>query len=82
MLLAIMQLLAKGIQFLGAAMIVWGAVNLGLTLKDGMQGGGGQLSGAIAMIAGGAIIVAAAVYFQTLDISWTNALVNIVHTLA
>ena len=82
MLLAIMQLLAKGIQFLGAAMIVWGAVNLGLTLKDGMQGGGGQLSGAIAMIAGGAIIVSAGVYFLSLDISWTNSLVNIIYTLA
>lgn len=67
-----MQLLSKGIQFLGAAMIVWGAVNLGLTLKDGMQGGGGQLSGAIAMIAGGAIITAAGVYFGALDIAWIN----------
>ena len=82
MLATIMQLLANGIQFLGAAMIVWGAVNLGLTLKDGMQGGGGQLSGAIAMIAGGAIIVAAGVYFLSLDISFANFSLITTYTFA
>ena len=41
----------------------------GLTIKDGMQGGGGQLSGALAMIIGGAIVVGAAVYFKT-GINW------------
>ena len=34
-----------------------------------MQGGGGQLSGALAMIIGGAIVVGAAVYFKT-GINW------------
>ena len=47
----------------------FGLVNLGLTIKDGMQGGGGQLSGALAMIIGGAIVVGAAVYFKT-GINW------------
>lgn len=49
---------------LGGILIVFGLVNLGLTIKDGMQGGGGQLSGALAMIIGGAIVVGAAVYFK------------------
>lgn len=41
-----------------------------MTIKDGMQGGGGQLSGAIAMIVGGAIVVGAAIYFGQLNTSW------------
>jgi hypothetical protein len=49
-----------------------GLVNLGMSLKDGAQGGGGQLAGAIAMIVGGGVIVGAAVYFGTLDTSWAG----------
>ncbi len=65
-------LLAGAGGFLGAFLIVMGAINLGMTIKDGMQGGGGQLAGAIAMIAGGALIVAASVYFGALDTSWVK----------
>lgn len=64
------SLLSGGVGFLGGILIVFGLVNLGLSLKDGAQGGGGQLGGAIAMIVGGAVVVAAAVYFGTLDTSW------------
>ena len=45
-----------------------------MTIKDGMQGGGGQLSGAIAMIVGGAIVVGAAIYFGQLNTSWAGGL--------
>lgn len=72
MLENIVSLLANGITFLGGALVVFGAVNLGMTIKDGMQGGGGQLAGAIAMIVGGAIVIAAAVYFGSLDTSFAN----------
>lgn len=48
------SMLTQGITFLGGVLVVFGLVNLGMTIKDGMQGGGGQLSGAIAMIVGGA----------------------------
>lgn len=47
-------------------------MNLGLTIKDGMQGGGGQLAGAIAMIVGGGIVIAAGAYFGSIDTSWAN----------
>ena len=47
-------MLTQGVTFLGGVLVVFGLVNLGMTIKDGMQGGGGQLSGAIAMIVGGA----------------------------
>ena len=72
MLNDVMRMLSQGIAFLGGALIVFGLINLGMTIKDGMQGGGGQLAGAIAMIVGGGIIVGAAVYFGSLDTSFAN----------
>ncbi|KFI68491.1 hypothetical protein BMERY_1942 [Bifidobacterium merycicum] len=48
-----------------------GAVSLGLAIRE--QQGGAQIASAISTIAGGAIIVAAAVYFGMLDTSWLPA---------
>ena len=58
----------------GGVLVVFGLINLGMTIKDGMQGGGGQLSGAIAMIVGGAIVVGAAIYFGQLNTGWAGGL--------
>lgn len=41
MLNEVMSMLSQGIAFLGGALIVFGLINLGMTIKDGMQGGGG-----------------------------------------
>ena len=49
------NMLTQGVTFLGGVLVVFGLINLGMTIKDGMQGGGGQLSGAIAMIVGGGL---------------------------
>lgn len=68
------NMLTQGVTFLGGVLVVFGLINLGMTIKDGMQGGGGQLSGAIAMIVGGAIIVGAAVYFGQLNTGWAHGL--------
>lgn len=68
------NLLTQGVTFLGGVLVVFGLINLGMTIKDGMQGGGGQLSGAIAMIVGGAIIVGAAIYFGQLNTGWAGGL--------
>ena len=57
--------------FLGGFLTVWGAVSLGLAIRENQ--GGPQLATAISTIAGGAIIVAAAVYFGMLDTSWPPA---------
>lgn len=75
MLENVKNLLSDGVTALGGILIVFGLVNLGLTIKDGMQGGGGQLSGALAMIIGGAIVVGAAVYFKT-GINWVPSRVR------
>lgn len=69
-LIKVLNLLSGGVTFLGAAVCVFGLVQLGLAIKDGSTGGGGQLAGAIAMIAGGAIVAAAGVWFGSLDTSW------------
>ena len=69
MLENVKNLLSDGVPALGGILIVYKQKNQSLTIKDGMQGGGGQLSGALAMIIGGAIVVGAAVYFKT-GINW------------
>lgn len=68
------NMLTQGVTFLGGMLVVFGLINLGMTIKDGMQGGGGQLSGAIAMIVGGAIVVGAAIYFGQLNTGWAGGL--------
>ena len=68
------NMLTQGVTFLGGVLVVFGLINLGMTIKDGMQGGRGQLSGAIAMIVGGAIVVGAAIYFGQLNTGWAGGL--------
>lgn len=68
------NMLTQAVTFLGGVLVVFGLINLGMTIKDGMQGGGGQLSGAIAMIVGGAIVVGAAIYFGQLNTGWAGGL--------
>ena len=81
MLSQIMTKISGGVTFLGGVLIVFGLVNLGMTIKDGMQGGGGQLAGAIAMIVGGAIVGGAAIYFGSLDTSWSGAAATMTNTI-
>lgn len=71
MLSQIINLVSGCVTFLGGFLIVWGAVSLGLAIRENQ--GGPQLATAISTIAGGAIIVAAAVYFGMLDTSWLPA---------
>lgn len=68
MLTSIITLVNGAVGFLGAFLIVWGAVNLGLAIRE--QSGGPQIASAIATIAGGAVIVAASFYFSSIDTSW------------
>lgn len=68
------NMLTQAVTFLGGVLVVFGLINLGMTIKDGMQGGGGQLSGAIAMIVGGSIVVGAAIYFGLLNTGWAGGL--------
>ena len=77
----IVRIAAKPIAYIGATVLVIGLIYLGIQLKDGMQGGGGQLAGAIAMIVGGAIVCGAAIYFGSLDTSWSGAAATMTNTI-
>lgn len=57
----LVRLIAPVFGIFGSSFTVIGLV------YTGMQGGGGQLSGAIAMIVGGLIVMVAAGYFSTID---------------
>ena len=71
MLSNIIGLVSGCVTFLGGFLIVRGAVSLGLAIRE--QQGGAQIASAISTIAGGAIIIAAAIYFGQLDTSWLPA---------
>ena len=71
MLSNIIGLVSGCVTFLGGFLVVWGAVSLGLAIRE--QQGGAQIASAISTIAGGAIIIAAAIYFGQLDTSWLPA---------
>ena len=71
MLANIINLVSGCVTFLGGFLVVWGAVSLGLAIRE--QQGGASIARAISTIAGGAIIIAAAVYFGMLDTSWLPA---------
>ncbi|KUH59320.1 MAG: hypothetical protein DUD31_06900 [Coriobacteriaceae bacterium] len=72
MLSNIIRLVSGCVTFLGSFLIVWGAVALGIAIR-GPEAGGSQIASAISTIAGGAIVVAAAVYFGMIDTSWLPA---------
>lgn len=64
MLANIINLVSGCVTFLGGFLIVWGAVSLGLAIRE--QQGGASIASAISTIA-------AAVYFGMLDTSWLPA---------
>ena len=57
MLSNIIGLVSGCVTFLGGFLIVWGAVSLGLAIRE--QQGGAQIASAISTIAGGALLTAA-----------------------
>lgn len=65
-------LLQNGLTFLGGAMVVFGAVTIGINVSGTAQGNGGAIASGVATAIGGAIIVAASLYFGQLDTSWAR----------
>lgn len=53
----LVRLAAKPIAYFGAAFTSLGLVYLGIQLKDGARGGGGELRKGIAMIVSGAVVL-------------------------
>ena len=65
-------LLTGGIGFLGAAMVVWGAVTIGINVHNGASGNGSAIASGVGVLVGGVIISAAAAYFGSLGTSWAT----------
>lgn len=60
---ALVRLAVKPMAYLGSAVVLLGLVYLGIELRGGARGGGGELRKAVAMIAaGGAVVGFAAIY--------------------
>ncbi len=70
MLSNIIGLVSGCVTFLGSFLVVWGAVS---RARHPRQQGGAQIASAISTIAGGAIIIAAAISLGQLDTSWLPA---------
>lgn len=70
MLTNILGLAVNAVKLLGGALIVWGGVRFGLAIKE--QQGGNAMAEALATVGGGAIVMAAGVYFGSLDTSWVG----------
>lgn len=65
-------LLKGGIQMLGAIMVVWGGVTIGINVHNGASGNGAAIAAGVGTLIGGVIVSAAALYFGTLDTSWVR----------
>lgn len=68
----IASLLKGGIQMLGAIMVVWGGVTIGINVHNGASGNGAAIAAGVGTLIGGVIVSAAALYFGTLDTSWVR----------
>lgn len=71
MLSNIIGLVSGCVTFLGGFLVVWGAVSLGLAIRE-QQGGSPDRKRDLDH-RGRAIIIAAAIYFGQLDTSWLPA---------
>ena len=68
MVTKILNMTRVGVTALGVGILIFGAVRLGLSLKDG-QGNGDSNASSVGMILGGALIVGAAQLFSQIDIA-------------
>lgn len=62
---SIRDTISTGLQAVGAAMVVFGAVTIGMNVSGAAQGNGGAISSGIATMVGGAVIAFAATLFKT-----------------
>ncbi len=66
------DLLKGGVSFLGAAMVIFGAITIGVNVHNGASGNGSAIASGVGVLIGGVIISAAAIYFGMLDTSWVG----------
>ncbi len=60
---SVLALLSNAARILGAILLVWGAIGIGLAIKDGQ---GMSMDTNVGKVIGGALIIASATAFQTI----------------
>lgn len=70
---SIKNLMKGGLGFVGAAMVVFGGVTIGINVHNGSSGNGAAIASGVATLVGGVIVSAAAFYFGTLDTNWVTS---------
>lgn len=73
-LASVLKMVGQAAMTLGIVITLASGISLGLTLKDGQQGGGGQMNGAIAGIIGGAITAVCGLGISSIPTSWISGL--------
>lgn len=65
---SIKEVIAGGLQAVGAAMVVFGAVTVGMNVSGAAQGNGGAVSAGISTMVGGALVAVAATLFRNITL--------------
>lgn len=68
----IKNLMKGGLGFVGAAMVVFGGVTIGINVHNGASGNGAAIASGVATLVGGVIVSAAAFYFGSLSTNWVT----------
>lgn len=66
------NLLSGGLGFVGAAMVVFGGITIGINVHNGASGNGAAIASGVATLVGGVIVAAAAAAFAGLDTGWVK----------
>ena len=69
-LTSILNTISQGVFFIGAAIMGWGFVQIGIAVFSDTKGGGAQIISAFQAIVAGAIIMVASAIFGGLPTAW------------
>ena len=71
-LTSILNTISQGVFFIGAAIMGWGFVQIGIAVFSDTKGGGAQIISAFQAIVAGAIIMVASAIFGGLPTQWVS----------
>lgn len=71
-LTSILNTISQGVFFIGAAIMGWGFVQIGIAVFSDTKGGGAQIVSAFQAIVAGAIIMVASAIFGGLPTQWVS----------
>ena len=71
-LTSILNTISQGVFFIGAAIMGWGFVQIGIAVFSDTKGGGAQIISAFQAIVAGAIIVVTSAIFGGLPTQWVS----------